>query len=381
MKVSRLALAALLVAFHASTGSAAHVKPDGVAPPRAEHRNTVADSAQRGDAEAQYQMGQQALAKGKTPAAIRQALVWFTLSALNGRTAAAVDAAKLYEAEGNSAQAAHWWYRAGQLGDVSARARFMDLFQSGKTRGEVMGRDAAIWLAERAGSGHDAALKMALGDVFALGLGVPPNAVEAARWYQDAALDGNVDAMVRLGRIQLQRPAQWRAPDKAVDKDKNWGGPVLAPLRPQSRNSNGQLDLGRQAVAQDLDVPPEQLVFARPAMYDGEYWLNRARRQGLAPAMTALAQARLDGLSLPFDPVGAAWLLTSAACAGDGKASLHLAHYWADYNPGRAMAFAEIAARQGQAVPPETAEQLGKAVTPRQAGRAKQMAQDWCSGN
>ena len=367
----RLALAPVLAATLMFASFAAVAK----APPVAPARNTLADQAALGVAEAQWQMG---LAVGKTPAAQRQALVWFGLAALNGHPQAAAKAAQVFESHNQLAEAARWWHRAGQLGNAAARTRWMDLFQQGKTNGEIPGRDAAQWLAERATSTHDSSLKLALGNAFAFGLGIAPDHSEAARWYQDAALDGNLNAMVQLGRLDLRQPAQWRAPDKEMDSDKHWKGPVLAPLRRLAHGEYAILDLGRQDVAGELNVPPERLVFSRPTLSDGVYWLNRARALGSPVAKTVLGKAQLDGLTLPFDPVDGSWLLAQAACEGQGRAALALARYWQIATPLRAWSMAEVAVRQGQKVEPEFWDGLSKVLNPRQITRARQMGQDWC---
>ena len=359
---------------------AVHAKAEPVAAAKTDHHNSVAELAAHGDAEAQLQMGEQTLTKAKTPAARQQALVWLMLAGMNGQVQGAEMAAKIYDQAGNAHQAARWWYRAGQLGDVNARHRFIDLFLKGKSFG-AGGRDGVVWLAERALTSHDTALKLALGDVYAQGLGVSPNTSEAVRWYLDAALDDDVKAMARLGELDLNRPAIWRAPDKEPDAEGHWTGPVLAPLRPTARNDNNLPDDGRQAVAQDLHVSPEQLVFTRPGMKDGEYWLDRASRQGFAPAKTAWGLAQWDGITLPMDRVQGAWLLTSAACDFDPQALAALSRYWLDRNPVRAWMFAELAGRGGQNLPPEMWERLNKSANPRQIAKAKQIAQDWCVTN
>ena len=166
MKVFRLVLAPALATLLTLSPIAAFAK----ATPVVAARNTIAEQAALGVAQAQWQMGQQALTAAKTPAAQRHALVWFGLAAMNGHLQAAVKAAQLLEARNQWTEAARWWYRAGQLGDSAARARLVELFQHGKTNGTIPGRDAVPWLAERATTSRDSVLKLALGDAFAFGL-------------------------------------------------------------------------------------------------------------------------------------------------------------------------------------------------------------------
>ena len=184
--------------------------------------------------------------------------------------------------------------------------------------------------------------------------------------------------MTRLGSQELARPALWRVPDKETDNDGHWTGPALLPLRPNARNNAGTLDLGRYAVAQDQNVAPEHLVFTRPGMNEGEYWLTRASFLGLPEARTALGLAQLDGITLPLNTVEGVWLLTSAACDMDHRALAELSQYWVDRAPLRAWVFAELTAKAGTPMSPDFWDHLTKTIPPRQIGRAKQIVQDWC---
>jgi uncharacterized protein len=349
-------------------------------PAKLDHHGSIADLAAHGDAGAQYQMGQKLLTSGTTTKLKQQALVWFMLSAVSGNVSAAIESAQLLESQGAYGNAARWWFWAGKLGDGAARKRFVDLFLAGKTHG-VEGKEAAIWLAERAQTNQDSSLKLALGKVFEGGLGVIPDAQQALRWYQDAAFDWNVEAMARLGAQNLLRPSVWRLPDQETDSDNRWTGPNRVPLRPLNRSEDGGLDLGRLALSKEKNVDPDHLSFDRPGMIDGEFWLKRAAARGSSDAKYTLAMAGLDGISLPLDIPRSAWRLLSAACEGNAPSAKALGNYWLHHNPTRSWVMFEVADRLGDNIHPDQWSQLTKSLTPHQIARAKQIAQDWCVKN
>ena len=222
---------------------------------------------------------------------------------------------------------------------------------------------------------------IALGNAFDSGWGTTPNFEEAVRWYMDADLDWNAAAMVSLGALDLHLPTVWRSPDTEKDADGHWTGPIFLPLRPAAVDETGSPDFGRRGLAQDKGVAIDRLIFTRPGMTDGEYWLKRAVHMGSPAAKTALGTAKLDGVTMPLDVPTGLWLLNSAACSFDRGALLALSRYWSVRNPFRSWVFAEIAAREGQVDSKEDLDRLNKALSPRQIARAKQIAQDWCAQN
>ncbi len=373
---ARLKNAAALA--HPSTDTAAGAN-------KTDHHQTIADQAAKGDVEAQFQMGEMLLPPHhagtvKDVKTAKNALVWYMLAGKNGNLPAALAAAKIYESLGATKQAARWWYRAGQLGDIAARKRFVDLFLKGGAFG-IEGRDGVNWLTEWALTTHSPVVKLALGTVFEQGVSGVPNYAEAQHWYLDAALDWSPEAMVRLAEIELRQPAAWRLADKEKDADGHWSGPAYRTIRLSGRDQNGELDLGRSAIAQEESTSIDHMAFMRPGMVEGEDWLVTAANLGMIKAKTALGLAKLDGITLPLNEPEGVWLLSQAACAGDPAALTALVYYWRNSNALSAWTMAEVATRKGQVIPQETWEQLSKALSARQITRAKQIAQDWCPQN
>ena len=366
------------------TGEAIGLAPSAqTVPGKLERKFTTAELAARGDSQAQFQMGELAIPKrgpggAKAQKATKEALVWFTLAGKNGNVQGAVSAAKIYESMGLLRDAARWWYQAGLLGDGGARNRFVDIFLKGKAYG-IEGQEGVTWLSERALTTRTPAIKMALGSAFEYGWGTVPNLDEAQRWYLDAALDWNAPAMVSLGNLELHLPALWRSPDTETDSEGHWTGAIFYPLRPYSYDDTGSLDYGRQSLAQEKKIDADHLIFDRPGMTDGEYWLKRAARMGSPNAKAVLGLAKLDGTTLPLDIPTGYWLLNSAACSLNHEALMKLGHRWMTANPLRSWVFFEVAVRNGQSVEQDDWDRLTKALTPRQINRAKQIAQDWCA--
>ena len=391
MRITPLVTVALLALFLPRGGAMAEARPQQAphahaktaAKPPAEHKPTVAELAARGDADAQFQMGQAALvAKGtiKVPA-FATALEWFSLAAFNGSVPAAIRGAELVEQQGDHMAASRWWYRAGILGDHNARDHFLQIFLAGEADG-IGGSNGADWLSERANAG-DAAAQIALGDAYERGFGIPADAARAESWFLRAAMDGSLDGMYRVGKLQIARPAVWRAPTKEVVKDQPWQGPVTYPLVMDGRYKDEKfLDLGRSVVADENGVDSKDLSFSRPGMDEGERWLLLAATRGHAEAQYTLGMAYVTGLDLPQDMLdGIGWLQVAARHAHVG-ALMAMADF-ADKGQGfpnkddvRAWVSYDLAASLGRKDAEAERDRVSKNLTPRQLARARGISQD-----
>ena len=386
-----LALACSGAAWAASPAPAPTSAPGKGAPapkpatPHLKAKPTTAELAARGDAEALYLMGKAALESGKgSKAGQTNALAWFTLAGGYGHAEAALGAARILEQRGNFALAAHWWLRAGELGDHGARDHLLDLYLDGRIAG-IGDSTAAGWLASRA-DGGDSRAQMALGELYERGRGIPVDFDQAQRWYQTAALGGDYRAMVRLGRLQMALPATWRAPSRETDKDGKWQGPATQPLRPGARDRDKRLDLGQQAVAEGWDIDPAKLHLFRPGMVSGEHWLRFAARRGERQAQLALGRALTEGIDLPLDMAKGIRWLEAAAWQRDPEALMLLADLAANgrgfpaKDPVRAWAEDDLAAALGAKGAEEARDRIGKTLNPRQMARARQFGQDMREG-
>jgi TPR repeat protein len=327
-------------------------------------------AAAQGDPKAQYEMGHAYLTGTGVKRNPADATAWLAAAAGNGNVTAALELARAHE-QGNVlakdlGQASQWWYRAGDLGDETARSRFIELYLAGQSDG-IGGPAAVHWLETEAAAGEPRLL-LALGEIHEEGRGVLVDRAKARLWYTQAAIAGNVEAKFRLGRMLLAEPAQWRLLFKDVSREKD--------------NTDRDRLYPSQAAALQAGGDERRPDIMRPGMVEAEEWLMDAARQGHAEARYVLGMAHLTGLHLPLDLGQAISWLSSAAWAGHSEAMVVLAdlaakgHGFPNPDPVRAWVNYDIAAAQGLKAAEEARERLGKSMSPRQLGRARQVAQE-----
>lgn len=326
--------------------------------------------AAQGDAQAQYQLGV-AHRDGKGARKdLGEAASWFAMAAGNGVAPAAVELARAYEqgagVKRGPNEAARWWYRAGELGDETARARFLALLLAGETAG-FAGPAAVQWLDPMAKDGDVRAI-LGLGDIYDKGLGLPADFAKARAWYLQAAFAGNAEAKYRLGRLLLAQPSAWRVIFKDLDREKN---------NPERDRLYASRDAAQEAAGNDRVVD-----LVRPHMVEGERWLNEAAHQGHVEAQYVLGSAFLTGMDLPFDLIdGLSWL-SAAAWGGHPGAMMAVADLAAKgqgffaKDPVRAWVNYDLAAAMGYRPAEEARDRVAKALTPRQLARAQRLAAD-----
>ncbi|EME70603.1 TPR repeat-containing protein [Paramagnetospirillum caucaseum] len=374
MRIAAAVAALLALSLPLAGGGHAAARKAAKPAAAAESRHAaLAAAAATGDMEAQYQMGLAYRGGGhglKADAAV--ALVWFTLAGAEGHAAAAVEAAKAFEAgrgvKRDLNAAGNWWYKAGTLGDAQARARWVDLFIEGEVHA-IGGRDGIAWLAEAAQAG-DLRAMMGLADVLERGHGVPPDIAQAEGLYRQAALlHGDVEARFRLGRLLLERPAMWRKPAeeewnaKEAERKSHPFGAVWYSTKP-------------------LNADEARAVQLRPGINEGERWLRSAARRGHAEAQYLLGAAKVAGMELPLDMVeGVAWL-EAAAVQGHAEALLALGDLAAKgqgfhaKDPVRAYVMYELAIAQGEAGAKAARDAIAKGMNQKQTARARQLVQE-----
>lgn len=370
---------------------ARHAKPAGN-----DHPTGLTELAALGNGDAQYQLGLSLIKTAEIKKADKRSqkidnrhaegLIWLSLAAVNGNVHAALLAAKEYEGHNETLNAARMWYRAGQLGDEAARAHFVDLVLAHKIT-TLEGPDGASWVTQRVQTTQNRDGEMILGDAFLYGKGIPVDSAQAQKWYMDAAMDGDLKAMVAVGTLELNDSAQWRALDKEVDRDGHHLPPSLWPIHwnARSRGGSGSLDMGREETAQSLDIDPARLILVRPGMVEGQSWLERAGQLKSTKALTLLAQAMTDGVTLPYDLQQATLLRQTAACAGDKTALTALARNAqalvrnTPIHPFRAWVYWDVAAAWGVNDAQAERDGVAKALSQRQIARAKLISQEWCA--
>ena len=130
-----------------------------------------------------------------------------TSLAVDGSVDAQFDLAIFYDNDGDPAEAAKWYEKAAQLGNVEAQ-RIIAMRYS---RGEGVNRDmgmAAYWFQQAALAGS-ASAQYNLAVLYHKGDGADQNTEQALYWLEQAAAQGHEKAQIALD--QLRRQAQLRA--------------------------------------------------------------------------------------------------------------------------------------------------------------------------
>lgn len=373
----RIAVAAALLACLTAGSALAQTTPRPSKAPKpapkaapALAKPSLAQLAAQGDAQAQYQLGL-AYRNGKgVKKNLTEAASWFAIAAGNGEKDAAIELAKAHEqgagVERDLHQAAQWWFRAADLGDAAAKSRFLELFLAGETD-QIGGTVGAGWLEAVAVTGNiDATL--ALGEAYEMGEGLPADPAKARRWYLEAAYANNAEAKFRLGRMLLTKPGAWRLAYKDHSREVD--------------NKERDKLYDSRAAALQAGGDDREPDVVRPGMVEAEQWLLEAARRGHAEAQYTLGMAYLGGMDLPFNLIDSIGWLSAAAWNGHTHALMVLADLaakgqgFAGKDPVRAWVNYEIAASQGEKMAEEARDRLAKSMSPRQLGRARQVAQD-----
>ena len=179
--MNRLLVAGALAAFLAAVPWPATAKGDAA-------QATIA-AAKKGDASAQYKLGEMYdLGKG-VPQDFRQAVKWYRLSAQQGNASAQFALAEMYKngdgVEKDLGEAVRWYRRAADQGNAGAQLLLGVLYESGVGVSTDL-TEAATWYRRSADQG-DARAQLLLGNLYQLGQGVPRSTVVAYALYSVSA--------------------------------------------------------------------------------------------------------------------------------------------------------------------------------------------------
>jgi uncharacterized protein len=198
---SAKALGILLAALLSPLLAAQAAEPPRTAPPEPDTRTALIDhltpAAQRGDPQAQYELG----ALLKDPA---EAFKWFRKAAEQGQADAQHRLAQAYfwgiGVGSDKAEGIKWYRRAAEQGQVHAQLALGELYHYG---GPGLPKDAveAVRWYRRAAEQNNAAAQAALGDAYALGQGVARDDGEAIAWYRRAVAQSHPLGQVGLGQM------------------------------------------------------------------------------------------------------------------------------------------------------------------------------------
>lgn len=127
----------------------------------------------------------------------------------------------------------------------------------------------------------DAEAKMAVGEAFELGQGVKASAVDAAKWYREAALAGNLDAQFRLAKL-VNSGAKGLKADKAA---------TLKLLEAAARKGHAPSQNLYGTMLENGDGAPKDLKAAAT-------WFNKSAKQGFAEGQNNYGIMLLKGFGV-----------------------------------------------------------------------------------
>jgi TPR repeat protein len=156
-----------------------------------------------------------------TPQDQKKAFSWYMKAAVFQHAPADVAVARMYatgEAEGgiDRIKALAWYVQAARLDNPEALYALATAFDQGE--GVVADPALALALYKRAAIAGDPAAQAAIGTYFYQGdLGVPRDLAIARRWFERAAIGGDVDGMFNLAVMEA------KGEGGGVDRVKAWG--------------------------------------------------------------------------------------------------------------------------------------------------------------
>lgn len=163
-------------------------------------------TAEKGDVEAQFELGRMYLNGDGVPESMDQASTWFGKAAENGHVRAQYIFGLLYWGGEGVAQsyskAIEWFQKAADQGYADAQYDLGDAYLFG--RGVIESpQKAAEWYLKAAEQGHvEAQFSLAL--MYDEGNGIRQSYSNALKWYREAAKQGNSKAQFHLGIMHLR---------------------------------------------------------------------------------------------------------------------------------------------------------------------------------
>jgi uncharacterized protein len=158
-------------------------------------------SADRGDPNAEFNLGLMYQLGRGVPQDDKQAAEWYRKAAGQGVAAAQFNLGVLYAngqgVEANPQEAIQWFLQAAAQGIHAAEMNLGDLYSDSKSPAKNYG-EAATWYRKAAERGVLSA-EFDLGVLYDLGEGMPQSYMDAIYWYTKAADAGYAPAMVNLG--------------------------------------------------------------------------------------------------------------------------------------------------------------------------------------
>jgi TPR repeat protein len=209
--------------------------------------------------------------------------------------------------EANREKARTWYERAVQIGeeegtqlDSISATRVGFCYRDGVgARRNV--RRAARWLLEGA-RGNSAEALYQLAQLYAFGIGVPPNSAKARTLYQKSAAAGSAQACLALARVHTEVAGNGNVPDTATE----WARRAFEILEERA-------GLGSVEDATDLYVLYTESPHLQRNAVTAAVWLKLAVEKGYPRALTLEGRRYVEGREVPRDMERALERLNAAA--------------------------------------------------------------------
>ena len=265
-----------------------------------------------------------------------------------------------------SSEAVHWLRQAAEQGHVEAQSDLGLLYH----RGAGVPQDAAEaarWLRRAAEQGH-AASQADLGRLHYLGDGVPRDLARAAEWYHRAAEQGFAPAQFNLAGLYASGAGVSRDAAKAASLYRRAADRGLA----EAQHAYALALIRAEGVERDYGAAAG--------------WLRRAAPQGLSDAQVVLARLYETGLGVDRDPGRALRWYLFAADQGSAQGQRFLGRFYRDgrggiTDPVRGQMWLILAARNA---PDRSRVQVARerdlsarTLTADQAAEAQRLASQW----
>jgi TPR repeat protein len=240
----------------------------------------------------------------------------------------------------------------------------------------------------------DAAAMTLVGEIYRLGLGVPPDQKVATEWYERAEARGDLNATFALATALLDERSGKRDPARAgalLEKAAAAGHPSANYNLALTLLATGQEENDKRAVAcleiaaaanigdamYALGILARQGRGMAPSETAAAQWMGKAAQAGNLPATVEYAIMLFNGSGVASDEVAAGKLFIRAAQRGNPIAQNRLARL---YQSGRGVppdsieAAAWHLAARAQGVEDPALDQLFERLNPEQQGRAARLA-------
>jgi uncharacterized protein len=160
-------------------------------------------AAERGDAQAQYYLGEAYYIGSGVPKNLAEAIKWYRKAAEQGHAQAQFALGHSYRTgDGvpqNLSEAAKWWRKSAEQGFADAQFNVGLMYLIGDGVPKKID-EAAIWFRLAAEQGHEKA-QYQLGHAYSKGEGVPQSYAQAAKWYRKSAEQGHAGSQFHLAHM------------------------------------------------------------------------------------------------------------------------------------------------------------------------------------